>query len=188
MIKKQSIYEQWTIPNSITMIRILGTVCLLAAEPLSAAFYVIYTVCGISDVLDGFIARTTKKATEFGAKLDSAADLFFYAVMVLKLRSFLWKQLPKKIWLFVGVVLLLRVCSYTLAAWKYHRFSSQHTYLNKLTGAAMFVLPYVIAGAFAVTCSFVICGIAMAAALEELCIHISSKEYRPKRKSLWKLR
>ena len=70
------------IPNFITMLRILGTICLFFVEPFTVAFFVIYSLAGITDVLDGFVARRLKATSEFGAKLDSASDLVFYAAMI----------------------------------------------------------------------------------------------------------
>ena len=67
-----------TLPNFLTALRIAGAACLLFITPLSPAFFIVYTFCGISDVLDGVIARASHSTTEFGAKLDSAADLLFY--------------------------------------------------------------------------------------------------------------
>ena len=101
--------------NAITLLRISGTAVLLFLRPFSPAFFVVYTLTGVTDVLDGFVARKTGTASDFGAKLDSAADLLFYGVMLLKIFPVLWHTLPKKIWWGVALVLFLRVCSYTTA-------------------------------------------------------------------------
>ena len=45
------------VPNFITCIRILGTIILLFIDPFTTGFYVLYTFCGVTDVLDGLIAR-----------------------------------------------------------------------------------------------------------------------------------
>ena len=73
------------IPNLITMVRIIGSLCLLFVQPLKKPFYIIYTIAGLSDALDGFIARKTNSVSELGSKLDSIADLSFYIVMILRL-------------------------------------------------------------------------------------------------------
>ena len=59
--------------NAITLLRISGTAVLLFLRPFSPAFFVVYTLTGVTDVLDGFVARKTGTASDFGAKLDSAA-------------------------------------------------------------------------------------------------------------------
>lgn len=173
-----------TIPNIITSFRIVGTICLLLMQPFSVGFYVVYTLCGLSDVLDGLIARLTRKTTEFGAKLDSVADIMFYAVMLIRIFPVLWEILPKTIWYIVAAVLLIRLLSYMVAAVKYRRFASQHTYMNKLTGAAVFTIPYFLTHAGDVIACFAVCVIAGVASLEELLIHVFSKEYRPEQKSI----
>lgn len=172
------------IPNLITTFRLAGTVCLLFLEPFSVAFYVVYTLSGISDVLDGWVARKTKTTSEFGAKLDSIADLLFYAVMVAEIFPILWNKLPMSLWYIVAVVLILRLTSYGIAAWKYRRFASMHTYLNKLTGAAVFAMPYLIHLAFFRTYCWIACSISVVATIEELLIHCLSADYDPSVKTL----
>ncbi len=179
--------KELTIPNFITSLRIVGTICLIFTTPFSVAFYVIYSLCGISDVLDGWIARTTKSTSDFGAKLDSIADLLFYTVMVIKIFPFLWSVLPIQIWMIVGIILLIRLISYGLVFLKYRRFAAVHTYGNKLTGASVFSIPYL--GKWldtTIVCS-VICVIAILAAVEELMIHFRSKSYRPNVKTIFNM-
>lgn len=173
-----------TIPNIITSFRLIGTIGLLFIQPFSAVFYVIYSLCGLSDILDGLIARATKKTSEFGAKLDSVADLLFYSVMLLRILPVLLQQLPDIIWYIVAGILVVRLLAYLVAAVKYHCFASQHTYMNKLTGAAVFTIPYFLTQAGDVLVCFVVCVIAGIASLEELLIHFMSKEYRPGRKTI----
>lgn len=160
------------LPNCITVFRIIGTICLLFLEPFSSVFFVIYTLAGISDVLDGFFARKLKVTSTFGAKLDSVADLLYYAVMLIKIFPVMWVRLSKKIWIVVGTIVVARIASYAVAAVRLHHFASTHAYLNKLTGASIFAVPYIInlpiAGAFC----WGICIIAGIAALRELRFHI----------------
>ncbi len=176
----------FSLPNCITMLRIVGTMCLLFTEPLSTSFYIVYTLCGISDVLDGMIARMTKKTTELGSKLDSTADLLFYTVTLLKLIPLMLSKLRHILWYMVGIVLAIRLAAYFIAAIKYHKFASLHTYANKVTGFSVFTIPYMIQlfDAF-IVCS-VVCAIAGIASIEELFIHISSEKYNPGRKTLLK--
>lgn len=165
------------LPNFITSLRIIGTACLLFIDPLTTLFYAVYTLSGVSDVLDGFLARKLKVTSELGSKLDSIADLLLYAVMLIKIFPVLLKKLPVKIWIAVGAVLVLRLSSYLVAAVKYHRFASLHTYFNKLTGFSVFLVPYTVELPVFVPFCVVVCVIAGIAALYELRIHINSREY-----------
>ncbi len=178
-----------SLPNIISCFRLFGTVALLFTDPLSVTFYVIYTLCGISDVLDGTIARATDNTTELGAKLDSIADILYYAVMLVKILPHLVRELPSWIWYVVVFVIALRVLAYIIAAVKYRRFASLHTYMNKLTGALIFTVPYFFYGAaklgFAI--SLAVCIVAAIAATEEVLIHLNTKEYDPNRKHFIKV-
>lgn len=176
--------QYFTIPNCITVLRIIGTFVLLFITPLTAAFFVIYTLTGVTDVLDGFIARKCGLSSEFGARLDSISDLLFYTVMLIKILPIMIAKLPAEIWYAVGVILILRIASYITAAIKYKRFASLHTYMNKLTGAAVFTVPYVICLPFAAAICFVYCGIAAIASAEELMIHLQRDTYRSNTKSI----
>lgn len=166
-----------TIPNYITVFRIIGTIILLFTVPFTKFFFIIYTLCGLSDILDGAIARLTKTSSEFGAKLDSIADMLFYATMLAKVFPVLWDILPRYIWYIVALVLALRLCSYLVAAIKYRKFASLHTYLNKLTGLMIFTVPYFLKHKFGITLCFAIAIISGLASLEELLIHIFKDKY-----------
>lgn len=173
-----------TIPNILTCLRIVGTLLLLWLTPFSTAFFIVYALCGVSDVLDGFIARVTGTASPFGAKLDSAADLLFYTVMMLRILPALAELLPRQIWLWVGGILLLRVCGYLTAALRFRRFASMHTYLNKLTGASLFLVPFFVGHGALTGYSIFACSVATLSTVEELVIHLTASAYQPERKTL----
>lgn len=128
--------------NIITILRILGTLLLSVTIPLSGEFFVLYTLTGVTDVLDGYIARKTNTCSEFGSKLDSAADLMFYGIIIYRLLPVLAEILPAGIWYVVLGIIVLRVFTYVFTAIKYKVFMSNHTYLNKMTGFCVFLIPY----------------------------------------------
>lgn len=180
--------KRFGVANCVTSLRIIGAIGLMFAVPASGVFYLLYWICGVSDALDGWIARRTGSAGEFGARLDSVADLMFYGVLAAKLLPALHARLPEMMWWMIGGIVLVRLCAYGVAAVKYRRFAALHTWMNKLTGAAVFAVPCILPlKAFVPLCA-VFCGIAALAALEELLIHICSEEYQADRKSLfWKM-
>lgn len=169
----------------ITLLRIAGTVLLVALKPLSAEFFLLYTLTGLTDVLDGWIARKTKTAGDFGARLDSVADLLFYTVILIRLLPILLNRLPNEIWYAVAVIFCIRVAAYITAAIKYRLFASLHTYLNKLTGAAVFCIPFLLVTDYAVACCWIVCAVAAASSCEELVIHLRSKSYCPHVKTIF---
>ena len=165
------------LPNYITGLRILGTVILLFVPSLSIPFFVLYIFTGLTDVLDGAIARMTHTTSAFGSRLDSIADLVFYTVLLVKILPQMVEVLPSAIWFVVAGVILLRVVSYVYAFIKYKRFASVHTYMNKLTGASIFVYPFFLLRPVAVPVAFGVCAVAALASIEELLIHTVAKHY-----------
>lgn len=174
-----------TLADAITVCRMIGTLFLLLLRPLSAAFLWVYAFTGLTDALDGWIARKTGTASDFGARLDSIADLLFYAVTLFRLVPLLWKALPGDIWYAVAAILIIRVSAYLIAAKKYRRFASLHTYLNKLTGGAVFLIPFLCSTGYAAAYCRITCGIAAVAALEELLLHLRRETYCADIKSIF---
>ena len=156
-----------TAPNILTFIRILCAIGLVFTEASGTAFYVLYLICGFTDAIDGTVARITKTASTFGAKLDSVADLMFYSVMILKFFPILLKTVSGNVWLAIILIVLIRVGIYLGFAIKYHALASNHTYLNKITGLTVFCLPFVVNTSIFDSYSAFVCIVAFSAAIYE---------------------
>lgn len=167
------------IPNLITCLRIFGAIILLFLSPLGTSFYIVYSVCGISDVVDGFLARRLGTSGPFGAKLDSVSDLLFYTVFLVRLLPRLRKALPCWIWFAVAAVVFIRLCSYLTAAFRLKEFSARHTILNKISGVLVFGIGIaILSNWFIYYCAFV-CFVTFIASTEELVLQLSAPSKRP---------
>lgn len=173
------------IPNSITCFRILGSLVLLFLPSFELSFYVLYALCGISDALDGFIARRFKLTSELGSLLDTIADLLFYASMLTHVIPFLIPRVPVAVWYAVSALVLLRLGMYTLTAIKYRRFSSLHTYANKVTGIVCFCVPYLLMFVDPTVVSWITCAACALSSAEELLIHCYAKQYPAHKKTIF---
>ncbi len=176
------------IPNCLTTVRICGAVALAFVQPLTLPFYILYIGCGLTDVLDGAIARATNSQSAAGAMLDSVADLVFYAVVLLRLVPVFWRVVARPLWVAAFLIVGIRALSDAVAALRFRRFASLHTYGNKLTGAAVFCIPLLFLELPANAVCGAACAIAGLAAVEELLIHLTSRDYVPERKTLIPLR
>lgn len=177
-----------SIPNCITCVRILGAILLLILRPFTLTFYIIYGICGVTDAIDGYLARKLNAGSAAGAVLDSIADLLFYAAMLYRMIPYLWSRVPMLTWYCVGAVLVIRLAAYLAAAFKYHRFASLHTYGNKATGAGMFLLPYLVLLLNDTLVCAALCVVGGLASLEELIIHLRLRTYCKDVKSLFMLK
>lgn len=175
------------LPNIITFTRIALCIPLFFALPLSPAFIVIYIACGLSDILDGFIARKTGTASRFGSSLDGIADAVFIGVVLIKLIPLI--EVPFWIAAWIIVIAAIKLTSLAVGYRKYHVVSFLSTYANKITGALLFCFPLlyaVIGTGIALACGA--CTIAGLSAAEELAVNIISKEAATNVKSIFTLR
>ena len=162
------------LANMITASRIAFALAMLLSPPFSAAFWVFYLCGGLSDVLDGPIARKLNQQSDAGARLDSIADLVFAAALaIVVIRDI---HIPMWLWLCALFIALLRGVSYGVGFFKYRAFASLHTYLNKAAGAAIFALPLLYALLGLAASASIVCLVALASAVEELAITTKSKE------------
>lgn len=158
--------HRWNPADALTLTRMAASVLLIFLPLRSGAFLAVYTLAGLTDALDGWLARRMGTDGDFGARLDSAADVLFFGVLLLRLAPAVWRRLPRALWCVVAVILLVRLGTYA-AAVRRRRFTARHTRMNRLTGAAVFLLPYVFAVSGGVRYSWAVCALALAAALEE---------------------
>ena len=127
------------LADSITASRILFSALLLFFPPSSAAFAAFYLLCGISDVLDGFIARKLHTESEKGARLDSAADLVFALVYAARILPRL--SLPRWVWLWTAGIAVIKTAGIAAASRKEKHLHIEHSFGNRLTGFLLYLLP-----------------------------------------------
>lgn len=127
------------LANIITGLRIVCGIALLFFPVFSPAFYALYLTAGVSDMIDGTVARKTGTAGEFGSKLDTAADFVLVTVCLIKLLPAI--QIPT--WLIVWILVIAVIKAVNLISGYVTRkeFVAAHTVLNKATGFALFFLP-----------------------------------------------
>ena len=151
--------------NIITSIRIVCGIALLFFPAFSPPFYVLYIIAGVSDMIDGTVARKTGTVSEFGSKLDTAADFVLVAVCLIKLIPVL--SVP--IWLIIWVVIIAviravnLICGYVLQK----EIVVLHTVMNKAAGILLFILPPTLKFVDIKYSGAVVCAVATFAAIQE---------------------
>ena len=154
------------IANIITGSRIIFSLSLLFIPLSSAWFYVFYLLCGVSDMVDGTVARRMGSASEFGARLDTVSDFVFMTVALIKFAPYL--RIPVWLWIWIGGIAMMKLGNEALGFIRTKKLISPHTVLNKVTGLLLFLLP--------MTMSFIeltytlpfVCAVATAAAIHEV--------------------
>ncbi len=151
--------------NLLTGTRILCAFSLLFCRPFSLSFFVLYLIAGLSDIIDGAVARRTNTASEFGAKLDTAADFVLVAVCLWKLLPML--SVPLWLWLWIGGIALIKAVTLLSGYIFQKRFVAMHTVMNKVTGMLLFVLPLTLPIVDLTYSAPIVCAAATFAAVQE---------------------
>ncbi len=163
--------------NAITLIRIFCAVPLIIFPPFSKWFFVFYLLGGVSDILDGFVARHFHQETKFGAKLDTFADFIFITVVLVKI--FISLTIPSWLIFWTVCIAVVKFGNFACGFVLYKHFVAEHSAINKICGLLLFILPLCI-GTFvwqAVEMLMItICIIATFAAVEEWHFVIMGKE------------
>ena len=160
------------IANIITGSRIVFGLSLLFIPLSSAWFYALYLLCGLSDMIDGTVARRTSSASEFGARLDTVSDFVFMTVALIKFLPHL--HIPVWLWIWIGIIAMIKLGN---AAWGFIRTKkliSPHTVLNKIAGLLLFFLPVTISFVYTLP---IVCTLATVAAIHEVYDTYSEKKH-----------
>ena len=151
--------------NLLSLSRIVLCLPLLLVDAMTLPFWILYLIAGLTDMLDGFLARRWGVESKFGARLDSLADFVF--VLVVGYKLFPWLKFPVALWIMIGLIALVKIVNAISSYVINHRIEFLHTKANKLTGFLLFIgmmaigQPYFDPVAWAIAC------IALFAAIQE---------------------
>ena len=133
------LFMQKHIANIITGSRIVFSLPLLFVPLSSVWFYVLYLLCGLTDMIDGTIARKTGADSEFGAKLDTVSDFVFMFVCCVKILPIVC--IPTWLWVWGIIIALAKIFNVTVVFIRKKKLISIHSVLNKTTGFTLFIMP-----------------------------------------------
>ncbi len=151
--------------NTITFFRIAVSIALLFCPAFSPPFYVFYIAAGLSDMLDGFVARKTDTVSKFGARLDTIADFVFVVACLIKLLPIL--IIPAWLYGWIGMIALIKAVNIVSGFTVQKRFAAVHSVMNKATGVLLFLLPLAIPVLPLKYSAIVVCSAATFAAIQE---------------------
>ena len=151
--------------NIITSIRILCSIEILFCPVFSSAFYGFYIIAGLSDIVDGWVARKTNTASELGSKLDTIADFVFVTVCLIKLLPLM--DIPFWLYVWIGIIACIKIINIVWGYIVQKRFVAVHSLMNKVTGALLFVFPLAISFIDLRYSLALVCIIATFAAIQE---------------------
>lgn len=180
------IQSRLTLPNLLTSFRFVAAPFLLwlAWQGHGVMFMGLLAVCFLTDVLDGWAARLTGQVSEFGAVLDSWADVTLYLTISLCC-WWLWPDIVAQEWLYVSMIIASCLLPALAGFSKFGCFTSYHTWLVKIAAAAMGLTLYVLflgGPAWPFRVAAVLC---LLAAIEEIALTLLLPEPKSNVRSIW---
>ena len=153
------------IANIVRFLRIVFSLIMLYFAAFSPGFYACYLLAGITDMVDGSVARRFGTESEFGEKLDTVADIIFVAASLYKLLPAI--ALATGIWIWTGIIAVVKVINIISGFLVQKRFVSVHSPANKITGIALFLLPLTLPFVDIKYTAVLVCMLATFAAVQE---------------------
>lgn len=155
------------LANIITGLRIFCSILMIFCPVFSLQFYITYLTCGISDMIDGTVARITNNSTKFGEQFDSIADIIFIATATTKLLPTI--HIPNWLWIWITIIAIIKIGNITLRFLRTKKLIFPHTIMNKITGLFLFILPLTLSFIEIEYSATIACFIATFAATKEEC-------------------
>lgn len=134
---------RWNVPNALSATRLLGVpllYVLVDREPV-AWFVALYALLGLTDYLDGRLARAWNQTTAFGSMLDSVADAAYYistAYFAVRLfPGYVMPSLP-----YVAACLALYAVLIGVSRVRAGRILLPHTHLSRIAGVLVVLVVF----------------------------------------------
>ena len=125
------------LPNVISALRIAGSIGLLFCDVRGWTFWTLYVLSGLSDIIDGWLARKLHAESKTGAVLDSVADIIFVVCCAARLLQVV--EIPVWLWTWAVVIVFIKIMNQVSALVVCKRLCFPHTLANKLTGILLFL-------------------------------------------------
>jgi len=177
------------VPNIISCFRIVGSFGMIFLRKEPVWFVALYMACGLSDVLDGFLARKYHLESELGTKLDGLGDASFYIVAFGCLIFGKMVDLSLNLAMMVGIaaIAVSKLICLIMTRVKFKQWNSMHTTLLRWIGVFFFVcIPVsVLMGYLPTAMTVSIIAVSILCFVEEGIIVLVSDEYDPSRRILF---
>lgn len=184
--KQNSEQSRLTLPNMLTGFRFVAAPGLLwlAWHGYGIAFMGLLAIAFLTDLLDGMVARLTGQVSQFGATLDSWADVITYLTIAAAC-WWLWPDIVRRELFFVGLIVASCLLPAIAGFSKFGQFTSYHTWGVKLAAALMGLTLYILflgGPVWPFRLAAVIC---ILAAIEEIALTLLLSEPESNVRSVW---
>jgi len=127
------------LPNMLSFMRLVLAIPLMLLTPFELPFMIVYVIAGVSDMIDGPLARKLNATSQFGATLDASADILLILIVLFRILPLISFSSWIIIWIVIAII--MKVLSSVIGYIRHKRFILLHTYLNKFFVVMLFLFP-----------------------------------------------
>lgn len=162
------------VPNILSIIRLICIIPLLLLTPLELPFMIVYVLAGLTDMVDGPVARKFNVSSQFGAALDGGADVLLVIVVLFRLIPIVEVSNWIVIWIVFAVA--MKLSASVIGYIRHKQVIFLHTYIGKFFIFMLFLFPvfYIFIEADTILTALLI--LAMVVFAEDIFINATSKE------------
>ena len=175
------------VPNLLSFYRLISfpLVLYFAFVGQEKIFAILLIINLITDALDGLIARGFNLQTEFGAVLDSYADIGMYISAIIGMIIFKADDLAPH-WISFTVFIVAFIIPKIISYYKFKTFPSLHLYFSKVVGYLQGFFFFVLfAFGFKVTFYYIVILAGIVSFIEQIIIVILATEPKSNVKGLY---
>ena len=132
--------DRVNIANAVTCSRLFFAIGLLFFPPFSVGYMTVFLLGGITDIVDGAVARRMGTESLFGSRLDSLADLIFLVLALLTIIPAV--NVPMWLWIWVAIIIAIKTINVISGFVLTKMLVVEHSLMNKITGMLLFLLPF----------------------------------------------
>ena len=174
----------FTFPNILSLSRIIFAPTILFINDNKYILFFVLMIIGLTDILDGYIARKYKNETIIGSRLDSISDFIFYILLVIYAVIYEF-DIIYKIKYYVTIIIIFKLLTIIFGYVKHKKLCFLHTFGNKISGIIGFCIFVLSRNSIIINIGIIF---SIISSLEELIITIIEKEYKENIKGMWELK
>jgi CDP-diacylglycerol--glycerol-3-phosphate 3-phosphatidyltransferase len=178
--------DMMKLPNLVSSIRILIAPLLFAFAfmQMEAWFLGALIFSGLTDVVDGFLARKLNMITPLGAHLDSWGDFTIYSTMAI-CAWILWPEITQRELIYYAMILFSFLLPAIVGLVKFGKLTGYHTWSVKIAVFITFVGYIALYAELAVWPFMLAAILAVISGIEEILITFTLREERTDVRSLF---
>ena len=128
------------VPNYLSVLRIFMSISLFFIPVMSTSFRIVFILCFLTDIFDGFIARRYNLVSDLGRKLDSLGDLAFILMFLFIIIP--WMNPSMLVIVLAIVCFAIKLIPFIITRLILGKFDTFHNKLSKIGFGGLVFLPF----------------------------------------------